>query len=297
MTESFLQNLLLLGPTGLFAVIFLGLCVGSFLNVVIYRLPVMLNRDWTAFAKEHLAALDGTSTQETTTTPEDTFNLAVPRSRCPGCGKLITAWQNIPVISWLVLRGRCHNCKNKISIRYPGIELLSGIMSLVVIGCFGFTWLGLAALVFTWCLIAATFIDFDTQLLPDQITLPLLWLGLLVNLSGQGIVPLPTAVIGAVAGYLFLWLTFWGFKLLTGKDGMGYGDFKLLAALGAWMGWQVLPGILLIASVVGLLYALAGLALKHLGKGQAIAFGPYLAIAGWVCLIFRDNVLALFGAQ
>ena len=234
----FVDNLFALGTTGFLMVAFIGLCVGSFLNVVVYRLPVMLNRDWTQFAKEHLAELD-----EAATTPEpestETFNLAVPRSRCPSCNTLISAWQNIPVISWILLRGRCKNCASPISARYPLVELLTGCMSIGVIGTFGFTTLGLGCLLFTWVLIAATFIDFDTQLLPDQLTLPLVWLGLLINLNGNGIVTLQAAVIGAVAGYLFLWSTFWAFKLIRGKEGMGYGDFKLYAALGALMGWQV----------------------------------------------------------
>lgn len=279
-------------------VAFIGLCVGSFLNVVVYRFPIMLNRDWTEFAHEHLAehaAEEGLSDAPKESPPAEPFNLAVPRSRCPSCNNLITAWQNIPVVSWLVLRGRCKNCANPISARYPLVELLTGCMSIGVIGTFGFTALGLGALIFTWVLIAATFIDFDTQLLPDQLTLPLVWLGLLINLNGNGIVSLQDAVIGAVAGYLFLWSTFWAFKLIRGKEGMGYGDFKLYAAMGALMGWQVLPAVILVASVVGLIFSLISIARSRSTSAQAFAFGPYLAIAGWVCLIFRDTVLAVFG--
>lgn len=289
----FVANLFALGTTGFLLVAFIGLCIGSFLNVVVYRLPIMLNRDWTEFAKEHLA--EQSDDPSAASQPSEPFNLAVPRSRCPSCNELISAWQNIPLVSWILLRGRCKNCSNPISGRYPLVELLTGCMSLGVIGIFGFTTLGLGALLFTWVLIAATFIDFDTQLLPDQLTLPLVWLGLLINLNGNGIVSLHDAVIGAVAGYLFLWSTFWAFKLIRGKEGMGYGDFKLYAAIGALMGWQVLPAVILIASVVGLIFALVSIALRRSTSGQAFAFGPYLAIAGWVCLIFRDTVLAAFG--
>ena len=251
------DTLLTFGWTGLIAAFWVALCVGSFLNVVIYRLPVMLNRQWQADAREFLEQHpieDSPAGQ-----PSETFNLATPRSRCPSCGTQIKAWQNIPVLSWLLLRGRCGSCSAAISVRYPGIELLTGLATLAVLYVYGFTWLGLAAALYTWVLIAATFIDFDTQLLPDQLTLPLLWLGIIVNMSdgfGSGaIVDLNSALIGAMAGYLFLWSTYWAFKLITGKEGMGYGDFKLLAAIGAWLGWQIIPGAILIAAVTGLLYA------------------------------------------
>ncbi len=299
------------GWQGVVLLAWFGLSVGSFLNVVIYRLPVMLNRDWQAQAREILAQ-GGTNVPPTDLEPDEPFNLMVPRSRCPHCGHQIRAWENIPVVSWLILRGRCSNCGAGISWRYPSIELLTGLMTVAVIALFGFTWLGLAACCFTWMLIALTFIDYDTTLLPDQITYPLLWLGLVTNALLPGIVPLTDAVIGAVAGYLALWLTFWGFKLVTGKEGMGYGDFKLLAALGAWLGWQMLPGIILIAASVGLVYALlrmlitraSATAAADVEAGQdtgdlsvpagAIPFGPFLAIAGWVALVFRDTVLAVF---
>lgn len=288
------ETLLTFGWLGLVAALWVALCVGSFLNVVIYRLPVMLNRQWQADAREFLE-------QPAADAPTDEpFNLAVPRSRCPACGAQIKAWQNIPVLSWLLLRGRCGNCSTQISARYPAIELLTGLATLVVLNVYGFTWLGLAAALFTWVLIAATFIDFDTQLLPDQLTLPLLWLGIIVNMSngfGAGsIVDLHSALIGAMAGYLFLWGTYWAFKLITGKEGMGYGDFKLLAAIGAWLGWQIIPGAILIAAITGLLYAMVGSLRGRREAGKPIAFGPFLAVAGWVCLVNRDTVLSFFAA-
>lgn len=293
------DTLLTFGWTGLIAAFWVALCVGSFLNVVIYRLPVMLNRQWQADAREFLAqpAPEGASPGST---DEETFNLATPRSRCPACGAQIKAWQNIPVLSWLLLRGRCGNCSAPISARYPTIELLTGLATLAVLHVYGFTWLGLAAALYTWVLIAATFIDFDTQLLPDQLTLPLLWLGIIVNMSdgfgAGGIVDLNSALIGAMAGYLFLWSTYWAFKLITGKEGMGYGDFKLLAAIGAWLGWQIIPGAILIAAVTGLLYALVNSLRGKREAGKPIAFGPFLAVAGWVCLVNRDTVLSFFAA-
>ncbi|MGI9326186.1 MAG: prepilin peptidase [Pseudomonadales bacterium] len=297
----FTEPLLSYGALGVVVIIWLGLCVGSFLNVVIYRMPVILERQWTTQAKAHLADDDeaAMAIAEADASAEP-FNLMVPRSRCPGCSAQIKSWQNIPVISWLWLRGKCGNCQTPISARYPGVELLTAVMSVVAVATFGFTVTGAAALLFTWILIAATFIDFDTQLLPDQLTLPLLWLGLLFNLGvwvWSGFVSLPDAVIGAIAGYLFLWSTFWAFKLATGKEGMGYGDFKLLGAVGAWLGWQVLPATILIASIAGLVYAVFGIVRNNKHVSQPIAFGPFLAVGGWVCLIFRDNVLGLLGGQ
>jgi leader peptidase (prepilin peptidase)/N-methyltransferase len=274
------------GWQGLILSVYLALAVGSFLNVVIYRLPVMLDRQWRRDAREILEL-------PAEPAPEQPFNLMVPRSRCPRCGKLITAWQNIPVLSWLLLRGRCGSCKASISPRYPLIELLTMVMTLAALSVWGLTWTGLFAALFTWVIIALTFIDFDTQLLPDQLTLPLLWLGLLANNAGM-FVSLEAAVIGAVAGYLFLWSTYWGFKLLTGKEGMGYGDFKLFAAIGAWFGWQVLPGTILMAALLGLLYALVTTLLKQRENAQPIAFGPFLAVGGWVSLLARDNVVGFF---
>ncbi|MCZ6709036.1 MAG: A24 family peptidase [Gammaproteobacteria bacterium] len=280
------ENLLAYGWQGIFITAWLSLSVGSFLNVVIYRLPVMLERQWQAQAREILEP-------EQTAEQTEPFNLMVPRSRCPDCSHLITAWQNIPVFSWLFLKGRCSSCGTRISLRYPGIELLTLICSVIVIIGLGFTWLGFAALLYTWALIALTFIDYDTQLLPDQITLPLVWLGLLTNLLG-GITDLGSGVLGATMGYLSLWGVYWAFKLITGKEGMGYGDFKLFAAIGAWLGWQILPATILIASAVGLLYALLTTLMGKRERSQPIPFGPFLAVAGWVSLIARDTVLALF---
>ena len=219
----------------------LGLMVGSFLNVVIHRLPRMMEREW----REQCSAMDRENAP-----PAAPYNLVVPRSACPSCGHMISAWENIPVISWLILRGRCAHCKTPISPRYPIVEALTGIISGYVAWHFGFGPVALAALVFTWALIALTFIDFDTQLLPDSITQPLIWLGLLLNLNGF-FTGLDSALIGAVAGYLMLWSVYWLFKLVTKKEGMGYGDFKLLAAIGAWLGWQMLPLVILLSSLVG----------------------------------------------
>ena len=268
----------------------IALSVGSFLNVVIYRMPIMLQREWAAHAREVLELEAPDTGQE----PEPKFNLSVPRSRCPNCGHQITALENIPVLSWLFLRGKCSNCKSPISFRYPGIELLTAICSTIVILSFGFTWFGAFACIFTWMLVALTFIDYDTTLLPDQITYPLLWLGLLVNGFFNGLVGLEDAVIGAIAGYLCLWSIYWAFKLITGKEGMGYGDFKLLGALGAWLGWQALPSVILISASVGLIYALTRIFTARQSASEPVPFGPFLAIAGWVALIFRDNVLAVF---
>jgi leader peptidase (prepilin peptidase) / N-methyltransferase len=278
-------NLMAYGWYGLILAAWVALCVGSFLNVVIHRLPLMLQRQWAAEA--HLI-LQGEETPE-----QPRFNLMVPRSRCPACEAPIQPWQNVPVISWLALRGKCANCGTRIPMRYPLVELLTALFSLAVLAIFGFTWFGLAALVFTWTLLALLFIDYDTQLLPDQLTLPLLWLGLLTNVFG-GMTDPESAIIGAAAGYLFLWTTYWAFKLITGKEGMGYGDFKLLGAIGAWLGWQVLPAAVLIAAAVGLVYAAATSVSGRRAAAQPIPFGPFLAIAGWVCLVQRDTVLTLF---
>ncbi|MCZ6887853.1 MAG: A24 family peptidase [Gammaproteobacteria bacterium] len=262
------------------------LSVGSFLNVVIFRFPVMLERGWRDEARAILQISDPVDDAEP-------FNLLVPRSHCPRCQQLISAWQNIPILSWLILRGKCHHCGEPISLRYPAIELLTLIMSALVLATWGYQWLTLALLLFTWVLIALTFIDFDTQLLPDQITLPLVWGGVLVALVFDH-VAISDSVIGAVVGYTSLWSLYWIHKLITGKEGMGYGDFKLLAALGAWLGWQALPGVILLASVAGLLYALLCVALRGMRREDPIPFGPFLATAGWVTLLFRDDVLAFY---
>ena len=276
------------GWQGLVLAIWVSLSVGSLLNVVIYRLPSMLKRDWQSQAREILE-LDEANADDA-----EPFNLSVPRSRCPSCGHQIRWFENIPVISWLALRGRCSACATPISWRYPGVELLTCVLSIAVLAFFGWNAVGFLAVVATWLLVAMTFIDFDTQLLPDELTLPLLWLGLLTNALWIGIVPLFDAVIGAVAGYLFLWSVFWAFKLLTKKEGMGYGDFKLLAALGAWMGWQALPSIILVSACAGLIYAIIRMGLGQQTRGDTMPFGPFLAIAGWVTLLFRDTVLGFF---
>lgn len=258
----------------------LGLCIGSFLNVVIYRLPVMMQRQW----DNECCNLNNQASKHT-----DKFNLATPASRCPHCGHKIRAWENIPVLSWLLLlKGKCSNCKAPISLRYPLVELATGILSLIIFMVFGPTFKMLTALVLTWSLIALTMIDFDTQLLPDDITLPLVWLGLLVNINGLWI-PLEQAVIGAMCGYLSLWSIYWLFKLVTGKEGMGYGDFKLLAAFGAWIGPSQLPLIILLSSVVG---AVIGGAYAIIRKQSApFAFGPYLAIAGLIAVFGGSEIV------
>ena len=256
-----------------------GLLTGSFLNVVIYRVPVMMERGWTLFAKEHLQL-------ELTEAEKQPFNLLKPDSRCQHCGTPIKPWQNIPVISYILLRGQCGSCQTPISIRYPAIELLTSVMFAVVAIVYGWSWLTLTGLVLTAFLIALTFIDADTQYLPDQLTLPLVWLGLLANYAG-GLVSLQQAVLGAVCGYMSLWLLNFAHKLWRGFDGMGAGDFKLLAALGAWLGAAVLPVIVFVAALVGVV---AAVVLKA-AKSQPIAFGPCLAIAGWLVWIGYDKVM------
>jgi leader peptidase (prepilin peptidase)/N-methyltransferase len=274
-----LETLLFAGPGNMGATLaagLFGLLIGSFLNVVIYRIPKMMQRE----SDNYVAHESGKELPHT-----DRFNLMVPRSACPHCGHQITALENIPVISYLALRGKCSACKARIPARYPLIELATGALSALLVWRFGSGWMGLATLFFAWSLLAMTFIDFDTQLLPDDLTYPLLWVGLLVNLNGM-FVPLQEAVIGAAAGYLVLWGIYWLFKLATGKEGMGYGDFKLLAALGAWLGWTMLPTIVLLSSVVG---AVVGISLILFGghkRGKPIPFGPYLAAAGLIALLY-----------
>ncbi|HDX8450762.1 prepilin peptidase [Aeromonas hydrophila] len=266
-----------------FSLVFLfSLMIGSFLNVVIHRLPIMLEREWQA---EYL----GYFNPEALPQQEERYNLMVPRSACPHCGHAITAMENIPLLSWLWLKGRCRECQAPISARYPLVELLTALLSLVVATTFPPGWALLAALLLTWVLVALTFIDLDKMLLPDQLTLPLLWGGLLFNLAG-GFAPLADAVIGAMAGYLVLWSLYWAFKLLTGKEGMGYGDFKLLAALGAWLGWQALPIVLLLSSLVGALMGIGLILLRNHHQNKPIPFGPYLAIAGWIALLWGDTI-------
>ncbi|MDD2684855.1 MAG: A24 family peptidase [Gallionella sp.] len=257
-------------------VLFVGLMVGSFLNVVIHRLPIMLQREWHA----QCAELRGES-------PPDTprYNLVIPRSACPQCNHAIGALENIPVLSYLWLRGKCKGCGTRISPRYPVVETITGVLSAYAAWHFGFGFAACAALALIWALLALTAIDFDTQLLPDDITLPLLWLGLLVNMFGT-FTTLHSAVLGAIFGYLVLWSVYWLFKLITGKEGMGYGDFKLLAALGAWMGWQMLPLIILLSSLVGAVVGIALIVLTKQGRNIPIPFGPYLAGGGLIALFW-----------
>jgi leader peptidase (prepilin peptidase) / N-methyltransferase len=259
----------------------LGLCVGSFLNVVIHRLPKMMEREW----REQCADLAGTALP-----PAGRYNLVVPRSACPACGARIKALHNVPVFSWLALRGRCAGCGKRISARYPAIEILAGLIGAYAAWRFGPTLAAAGAMGFGWALLALTAIDLDTQLLPDDITLPLLWAGLLINMTGA-FVPLRTALIGAVAGYLALWLVYWGFKLATGKEGMGYGDFKLLAAIGAWLGWQKLPLVILLSSVVGAAVGIGLMVLARHGRDKPIPFGPYLAAAGLIALFWGEDIV------
>lgn len=256
-----------------------GLMVGSFLNVVIHRLPKMMEQEW----RTHCADLHGGTSAEIAPAPR--YNLVVPRSACPHCGHAIGALENIPIISYLLLRGKCKGCGTRISVRYPVVETLSGLLSGFAAWHFGFGIAACAALLFVWALLALTFIDFDTQLLPDTITLPLLWCGLLLNLSGT-FTDLHGAVIGAVAGYLTLWAVYWTFKLATGKEGMGYGDFKLLAAIGAWLGWQMLPLVILLSSLVGAVVGIALIVAARHGRNTPIPFGPYLAGGGLIALFW-----------
>jgi leader peptidase (prepilin peptidase)/N-methyltransferase len=281
---TMLQDMLLFAPPGsllvtLVACLF-GLLVGSFLNVVIYRIPKMMQRE----SDNYVASESGKELPHT-----DRFNLMVPRSCCPHCGHQITALENIPVISYLFLRGKCISCKAPISVRYPLVELLTGALSGLLIWKFGSGLMGLSTLLFLFLLIAMTFIDADTQLLPDDLTFPLLWAGLLVNLDGT-FVPLRDAVIGAAAGYLVLWAIYWLFKLATGKEGMGYGDFKLLAALGAWLGWTMLPTIILLSSVVGAVVGIYLIIFTKRGRNNPIPFGPYLAAAGLIALLYGTPI-------
>ena len=271
---------LAIGTAGVF-----GLLVGSFLNVVIHRLPKMLEREWAQQAAE----LRGEPAE-----PAARFNLVVPRSQCPSCGHSIGAIENIPLVSWLLQRGRCKACNAAIPARYPLVEGLTALLSAVAVAHFGWSVAALGAVVLTCFLIALAFIDFDTQLLPDSVTLPLLWIGLAFNLW-EVFAPLSAAVIGAIAGYLSLWCLYWLFKLATGKEGMGYGDFKLFAALGAWFGWSALPSIILLASVVGAIVGIALMIVARRGREVPIPFGPYLAGAGLLALYFREPLASFYG--
>lgn len=262
-----------------------GLAIGSFLNVVIYRLPKMLEHGWKAECSE---LLDYHPTQ--TDTP---VSLSKPASSCPHCGHKIRAWENIPVLSYLFLRGRCSACQAPISIRYPLIELFCGLLTLLIFVQLGFTLQAIAVVVLSYALIAMSMIDIDHQILPDNLTLPFLWLGLVVNLDAT-FTDIHSAVIGAVAGYLVLWSVFWLFKLLTGKEGMGYGDFKLLALFGAWLGWQYLPQIILLSSLVGAVIGIAMIVLRGRDRNIPIPFGPYLAIAGLIAILFGESINAAY---
>jgi len=298
-------------------VFILSLLVGSFLNVVIHRLPIMLDRQWREHALEILAedsgaeddvhvTLDyGSSAEGDAPDIEDAaevavperYNLVVPRSRCPKCNAEITAMQNIPVVSWLLLGGRCASCRAPISARYPVVEFVTAVLSAAVTWHFGWHWQTLAALVFTWALVALTVIDLDHQVLPDIITLPLLWLGLLLSVAWHPTLQPPapvgpaSAIVGAVAGYLSLWLVYWAFKLATGKEGMGYGDFKLFAAFGAWMGWQMLPLIILLSAFAGAVIGIALIATRGRDRNIPMPFGPYLAAAGWIALMWGPQIM------
>jgi leader peptidase (prepilin peptidase) / N-methyltransferase len=273
----------------------LGLLVGSFLNVVIYRLPIMLQRDWRAQCHEFLEIENKTPDTNESTAKFKTFNLQKPDSHCPVCNHKIRPWENIPVISYAALGGKCSGCKTKISLRYPSVELVTGLLSGLVAATYGPTLLTLSLLIFTWCLISLTLIDFDHQLLPDDITIPLLWLGLLVNAFGLGMgISLYDAVIGAMAGYLVLWGFYWAFKLATGKEGMGYGDFKLLGALGAWMGWQSLLPIIILSSLVGAVFGLGMILVLGRDKSIPMPFGPYLAGAGFLMLIWGPELITMY---
>ena len=264
----------------------IGLCIGSFLNVVVYRLPKMMEAQWRA----ECAALAGEEPAAT-----GAFNLMHPRSRCPACAAPITALQNIPVFSWLALGGKCANCRAPISFRYPAVELAAGALGVLMAWRFGYSAAAAGAMLFAWVLLALTFIDLDTQLLPDDLTLPLLWAGLLFNLFGT-YTDLRSAVLGAVGGYLLLWTVYWGFRLIAKKEGMGYGDFKLLAALGAWLGWQVLPFVVLVSAGMGAI--VGGLLLWRAKRGMEtrIPFGPYLALGGLAGLLWgRQAVISWIG--
>ena len=279
----------------------LSLLVGSFLNVVIHRVPIMLEREWRAQAREMLVepgrADENNNVDDRNDGSPERYNLLIPRSRCPACNAEITALQNIPVVSWLLLGGKCASCRTSISVRYPIVEFATAVLSAAVAMHFGWHWQTLAALLFTWALISLTVIDLDHTLLPDVITIPLLWLGLLLSLSWHAglAAPAPTdpssAILGAVCGYLILWTVYWAFKLITGKDGMGYGDFKLLAALGAWLGWQMLPLILLLSALAGAVIGIALIVLRGRDRNVPIPFGPYLAAAGWIALLWGPQIM------
>jgi leader peptidase (prepilin peptidase) / N-methyltransferase len=268
----------------------IGLVVGSFLNVVIHRLPRMLERDWDDQAADLLEQKKLSEVAKKLRAGDSgRYNLMTPASTCPHCGHKIHAYENIPIVSYALLRGRCSACKASISMRYPIVEAISGILAAYIGWRFGLTLTMVGTLIFAWALVALTAIDIDTQLLPDDITLPLVWLGLLVNLS-NGFTPLASAVIGAITGYLSLWAVYWLFKIATGKEGMGYGDFKLLAAIGAWLGWKMLPIVILLSSLVGAIVGIALIVFTRHGRNTPIPFGPYLAVAGLIALFWGETI-------
>lgn len=277
---------------GLFITVVFAFClvIGSFLNVVIYRLPIMMERDWREQCQEIL------ENPPERKIPEDRFDLIVPHSKCPSCGAAIKPWQNIPVISYLLLGGKCANCKDSISARYPAIELITGILAAVCAWHFGVGWEALMAIVLTLTLVPIAMIDAETQLIPDSIVLPLMWIGLAMSLwypmpgANTLFIAPQDAIVGAMAGYLSLWSVYQLFKLVTGKEGMGYGDFKLLAALGAWLGWQQLPLIILMSAVVGALVGISLMVFRKHGRSIPIPFGPYLAAAGWITMLWGDKI-------
>lgn len=270
-----------------------SLCVGSFLNVVIYRLPLMMQREWQGECRLLLESELKSNKADESESLNSTFNLVKPNSTCPKCKTAIKAWQNIPIISWLFLKGKCASCSNPISARYPIVEAITALLSLVVAYSLGATEQALLYIAITWALVALTFIDIDHMLLPDQITLPLVWLALIAAVLGYTVTP-TDAIIGAACGYLSLWSVFWLFKLLTGKEGMGYGDFKLLAVFGALLGWQSLLTIILLSSVVGAIIGIALLTIQGKDKATPIPFGPYLAIAGWITMLWGEQLQASY---
>lgn len=272
------------------SIFILGLLVGSFLNVVIYRLPVIFKREWRKDCCNYLEENYNAKIQiDISKEPEEPFNLVKPDSTCPSCGHQIRAWENIPVISYILLKAKCSNCKTPISFRYPFIELLSASMAALCAWQFGFSLAGVSAILLSWALISLAMIDYDTQYLPDQIVLPFLWLGLILNLN-NAFIDIESAIIGAAAGYLSLWSVYQLFKLITKKEGMGFGDFKLLALLGAWMGWQYLPLIIILSSLVGSIIGILLILFKKHQREIPIPFGPYLAIAGWIALIWGNEI-------
>lgn len=289
-------DLLATSPTALTLCTFvLGLLIGSFLNVVIHRLPKMMEREFREACLMEFGSELGRAPDagDPGATAGARYDLVVPRSTCPQCGHRITALENIPLISWLALRGRCRGCGAHIPLRYPVIEGVTGIVSALIAARYGFTLETLAILVFTWAMVPLIVIDLDHQLLPDTITLPVLWLGIVFNLF-EVFVPLEDSVLGAIFGYLSLFLIYWTFKLVTGKEGMGFGDFKLLALIGAFAGWQMLPLTILLSSVVGAVVGVTLMATGKLERGRPMPFGPYLAVAGWLALVFGEDIMALY---